>query len=454
MTKKNIYMIGIGGISMSGIAMILSNYGYNVSGSDAVFNNEVEMLTRNGIKVNIGQVKENIKDDVDLVVYTAAISPDNEELKEARRRGIETKERGDFLGELTLNFKDTIGVSGTHGKTTTSSLVSCVFMEANLDPSIQIGANLGQIGGNYRLGKSDYFIIEACEYRDSFLNFKQRSAIITNIDNDHLDYFKNIENIEKSFREYVSHLPSNGLLVLNMDDERTYKLKDYTKACVITTSMNGNDADYIARNIVFDDLGNPSYDVYEKDNFITHITLSVKGIHNVSNSLECFALCKWYGIDVETIARGINSYTGASRRMEYKGKFMGANVYDDYGHHPTEIEATSKAILKQKHNESYAIFEAHTYSRFLEHLDSFANSLKLFDHIIVTDIYAAREENTHNANPLSLVQKLKSEGKDAMHISDYNEIKKHLKENVKRDDLIITLGAGNVTKLATLLTEK
>lgn len=452
MTKKNIYMIGIGGISMSGIAMILNNYGYTVSGSDAVLNSEVEMLTRNGIKVNIGHLKENITSDIDLVVYTAAISDDNVELVEARRLGIETKERGDFLGELTLNFKDTIGVSGTHGKTSTSSLVSCVFLSAGLDPSIQIGANLKQIDGNYRLGKSDYFIIEACEYKDSFLNFRQRSAIITNIDDDHLDYFKTIENIEKSFREYVSHLPSDGVLVLNMDDERTYNLKDYTKAHVLTTSTNNQSADYVAKDIVFDDRGNASYDVYKYGKYVTNVKLSVKGMHNVINSLECFALCDWYKIDTNKIVSGIYSYTGASRRMEYKGKFMGAYVYDDYGHHPTEINATANAILKGNYNETYVIFEAHTYSRFVEHIDSFADSLKLFDHIIVTDIYAAREENIYNAHPEDLVKKLQNLGKDAIHISDYNEIKEYLSKRIKTNDLILTLGAGNVTKISNILT--
>ena len=453
MNKKNVYFIGIGGISMSGIALILSNYGYKVSGSDIIENEMVRHLEENGIKVNIGQVKENISSDIDLVVYTAAIKDDNEELVRARELGIETIERGEFLGELTLNFKDCIGIAGTHGKTTTSSMVSCVFMEKKLDPSIQIGANLSVINGNYRVGKSDYFIIEACEYKDSYQNFKQRSAIITNVDNDHLDYFKNIDNIEKSFREYVSHLPSDGVLVLNMDNERCYNLKDYTKATVITCSLNNENADYYTKNIEFDDRGIASYDIYSKDKFITRITLGVKGIHNVLNSLECFALCKWYGIDNYSIELGLKKFTGASRRMEFKGTFNGANVYDDYGHHPTEIEATSNAVLKEKYRESYAIFEAHTFSRVKNHIDDFVKSLSKFDHIIVIDIYAAREQNIYNVSPMDIVNKLLKIGKDARYISDYEEIKKYLKKVVKEGDLIITLGAGNVTKIANLLVE-
>ena len=454
MNKKKVYMIGIGGISMSGIAEILVNYGYTVSGSDNTENEMTRKLEEDGIKVNIGQVKENITDDIDLVVYTAAIKDDNEELVRARELGIETIERGEFLGELTENFKDVIGVAGTHGKTTTSSMVSCVFMEKELDPSIQIGANLNVINGNYRVGKSDYFIIEACEYKDSYQNFKQRSAIVTNVDNDHLDYFKNIENIEKSFREYVSHLPSDGLLVLNMDNERCYNLRNYTKANVITCSIDNEEADYNTKNIIFDDSGRASYDVYKKGEFVTRVTLGVKGVHNVINSLECFALCSWYGIDNESIVNGLKKFTGASRRMELKGTFNGANVYDDYGHHPTEIEATTNAILKEKYNESYAIFEAHTYSRVKNHTDDFVKSLLKYDHIIVIDIYAAREENIYNVSPLDIVNKLKEKGKDAIYISDYDDIKKYLSERVKEGDLIITIGAGNVTKVASKLVEK
>ncbi len=332
---KKIYMIGIGGISMSGIAEILVNWGFKVSGSDMSESAMTEKLRSNGINVNIGQVKENITKDIDLIVYTAAIKSDNPELVEARNIGIETVERGKFLGEITKLFKDVIGVAGTHGKTTTSSMVSSAFMSANLDPSIQIGANLRCIDGNYRVGNSDYFIIEACEYCESYLNFKQRSAIVTNIDNDHLDYFKNIDNIEKSFQKYVSMLPSDGLLVVNMDDERCYNLRNHTKASVLTTSMTNEKADYYARNISYNDDGCASYDLMHNNEKIDRITLGVTGSHNVSNSLECIALCLWYKLTIDMIKEGLIGFTGASRRLEYKGKFNGADVYDDYGQHPT-----------------------------------------------------------------------------------------------------------------------
>lgn len=452
--NKNIYMIGIGGSSMSGIAMILKNYGYSISGSDKADNALVKRLRDSGIKVNSTQVKENITKDIDLVVYTAAINDDNEELKEAKKLGIKTVVRGDFLGELTLNFKDVIGISGTHGKTTTSSMVASVFVKANMDPTIQIGASLNVIGGNYRIGKSDYFIIEACEYKDSYQSFKQKSAIVTNIDNDHLDYFKNIDNIVKSFREYVSHLPKDGLLVLNMDDKRCFDLKNYTKARVVTVSTTNKYADYKAKNIIYDKDGCASYDIYKSGNFLVNVKLSVKGELNVYNSLECFALCFEYGIKEKDILNGLNVFTGSNRRMEYKGKFYGAKVYDDYAHHPTEIVATTDAILKESFNESYAVFEAHTFSRVHEHFDKYIEALSRYDHIIVTPIFPARETNIYNVKEESIVNKLKKLGKDAIFMDDYDEIKSYLSGKVKENDLIITLGAGKITSLAELLTKE
>lgn len=452
--NKKIYMSGIGGISMSGIAEILENYGYFVSGSDITMSDTVKHLIEKGINVNIGQVKENITEDYDLFVYTAAISPDNEELLRAKELGIKTMERGKFLGELTKKFKDTIGVAGTHGKTTTSSMVTCVFIKAKKDPTVQIGAYLKNIGGNFVVGKSDYFIIESCEYKDSFQNFALRSTIVTNIDNDHLDYFKTIDNISASFKKYVSKLPKDGLLVVNMDDNRCYELKDFTNAAILTTSISNNRANFYAENIEFDDIGCPSFDVFYNGEKVIKVKLNVKGEHNISNALECFALCYWYGIDPTIIASGLLEFTGSSRRMEYKGDFMGAKVYDDYAHHPTEILATSKAIVKEKYNETYAIFEPHTYSRVLAHKKEFAESLRLFDHIIVTDIYAAREQNTYGVSSLDIINELLEIKKDAIYLKDYEEIKDYLSTKIKQNDIIITLGAGNVTKIANNLIKE
>ena len=450
---KRIYMVGIGGISMSGIALILKRWNYEVSGSDGVSSHQTEWLINNGIHVNIGQVSENITKDIDLVVYTAAVKLDNPELVRAKELNIPIVERGEFLGEITKLFKDTIGIAGTHGKTSTTSMVTCAFIEAGLDPSIQVGANLKVLDNtNYRVGDSKYFVIEACEYCESYLNFVQRSAIVLNIDNDHLDYFKNIDNIQKSFEKYVSLLPEDGYLVLNRDDERCYNLRHSSKANIISVGAT-NEADWHYENVTFDDDGYPTYDVYKLNDFKGKITLKVAGMHNVFNSLCCVALCDAYGIDVATVANALIKFDGASRRLEYKGKLNGAKVYDDYGHHPTEIMATVKGIKNKKYNESWVVFEAHTYSRLKEHLQDFALALQHFDHIIMIDIYAAREVNTFGISEQDLINELKNLGKEAIHISNHDDVISYLKDNVKDRDIILTLGAGNVTKIANKIKE-
>ena len=449
---KHIYMIGIGGISMSGIAEILVKWGYNVTGSNNTTNDQTEWLEKNGVKVNIGHNADNITKDIDLVVYTAAIGEDNPERIRAKELDIPSVERGEFLGEITKLYKDTIGIAGTHGKTTTTSMVACSFLEADLDPSIQVGAVLSNINGNYRVGHSDYFIIEACEYCESYLSFKQRSAIVLNIDDDHLDYFGNIDNIQKSFEKYVSHLPEDGYLVVNADDERCYNLRNATKAKVISIG-SGQFADWYYEDLDFDDEGCPSYNAYYKGEDKGRITLRVTGVHNVMNSLACIALCDAYGIDIKTVAKALLKFGGAARRLEYKGDFKGARVFDDYGHHPTEIMATVRGLKNKKFNESWVVFEAHTYSRLAGHLKDFAKALVNFDHIIIMDIYAAREENVYDIHESDLMDELKKLNKDSIHISDYDEIVDYLGKNVKENDIILTLGAGNVTKIATLLTK-
>ena len=449
---KHIYMIGIGGISMSGIADILVNMGYRVSGSDRVSSVVTDKLIENGIKVYVPQSKNNINDDIDFVVYTAAIKDDNEEMVEAKNRNIPMMERGEFLGEITKLYSNTIGIAGTHGKTSTTSMVSLIFIEAGIDPTIQVGSILSNIDGNYRIGKSDTLIIEACEYCDSFLNFKQKSAIVLNIDNDHLDYFKNIDNIKKSFNKYISHLPQDGYLIVNNDDNNSSDLKNHTSANVVTYGIE-NDAMYMAKDITYDKDGCGSFDVIFEGKKLGRIDLSVPGEHNILNALAAISLSYSYDISFDDIKNGIKKYKGASRRLEYKGKFKGADVYDDYGHHPTEIEATSKAIHKKEYNESWVIFEAHTYSRAYKHKEDFAKALKDFDHIIITDIYAAREKNIYGITEEDIVREIKKYGKEAFHISDYNDIKLYLSQYVKKGDLILTLGAGNVTKIADLLVK-
>ena len=449
---NKIHMVGIGGTSMSGIAEILVNFGFQVTGSNNVETNTTKKLEQSGIKVTIGHKKENVTDQ-DVVVYTAAVKQDNPELISAKEKNIPIIERADFLGELTRCFKDTIAISGTHGKSTTTSMVSMCFLEALKDPSIQVGADLKAINANYKVGNSDYFIIEACEYVESFLKFSPKSEIILNIDNDHLDYFKNFENIKNAFVKYVKLLPEDGLLVVNGDDKNALDLANFTKAKTITYGISNKNTDFFAVNIAFDDNGFPEFDVYSKNKFYGKIALSVTGTHNILNALGCIALCDYYGISYEDIKSGLLKFTGAGRRFEFKGKFNDASIFDDYGHHPTEIIATAKALMNKKYNKSWVVFQPHTYSRTYSLLEDFAKALLNFDNIIVLDIYAAREKNTYGISSQDLVNKIHDLGKDAMYIPDFDACVEFLKKNVKPNDIVLTQGAGTVTEIGPMLLQ-
>ena len=447
---KKIHMIGIGGVSMSGIAEILINFGFQVTGSNNVESDATKKLEKSGIKVFIGHNAQNIIDP-DVVVYSAAIKQDNIEIVTAKEKNIPIIERADFLGELTRCYKDTITIAGTHGKSTTTSMVALCFLEALKDPSIQVGADIQNINGNYKVGNSEYFIIEACEYVESFLKFSPKSEIILNIDNDHLDYFKNFENIKNAFIKYVKLLPDDGLLVINGDDSNCLELSKYTQATCKTYGINNKNTDFYAVNIVFDNDGFPEFDVYSKSGFYGRIKLSIPGIHNVLNSLATIALCDYYGIKYETIKKALSKFTGAVRRFEFKGKVNNASIYDDYGHHPTEIIATAKALMNKKYNKSWVIFQPHTYSRTKNLMDDFAKALLNFDNIIILDIYAAREKNTYGITSKDLVDKICSLGKQAKYIPDFNECVKYLKDNVKENDIVLTQGAGTVTQIGPML---
>lgn len=450
---KHIHLIGIGGVSMSGIAEILHACGFVVTGSDAVQSENTDRLIKNHIPVKIGHDLESLE-KANLVVYSAAIKKDDVELVRAKELNIPIIERGTFLGILTKSFKNTICVSGTHGKTTTTSMISLCFLQAGKDPSIQVGAYLKQLDANYRVGKSDYFIIEACEYVESYLKLFPKVEVILNIDNDHLDYFGSLENIVTSFSNYIKLIPDDGLLVINWDDDNCRKIAKYTNAKVLTYGIKNENANFVARNISFNSNGFPTFDVYYNNTFYKTITLSVPGIHNVMNALACIAVCYNYGLEREDIKDALLKYTGAHRRFEFKGSFNDVNVYDDYGHHPTEIVATAEALKQKKYNESWVIFQPHTYSRTKNLLDDFATALLNFDNIIVTDIYAARESNTYNISSKDLVDKITSFGRKAIYIQDFNKIVKYVKENAKPGDIVLTLGAGTVTNIGPMLVDQ
>ena len=449
--NKKIHLIGIGGISMSSIALMLKNMNASVTGSDINETDITKNLNESGIKVLYGHHPELVQ-DADIVVYTAAIHEDDLERKEAKILNKPSYERAEFLGMLMKEFKNSLCVSGTHGKSTTTGMLSLIFLEAGLNPTIQVGAIMPEINGNTHLGNHDYFVMEACEYVDSFLHFHPTSAIITNIDNDHLDYFKNLNNIKKSFYKYVSLLPENGYLVKNNDDVNSDELDKYTNAKVITYGIN-KESNYMAKDITCNNLGHYSYKLYKDNTYIIDINLNINGYHNIYNSLAAFALAHEYIFDINIIKNAIEKYHGVGRRFEYLGKYKGAYIYDDYAHHPSEIKTTLESVKSVKHKSSWAVFQSHTFSRTKEHLDAFANVLANFDHIIIAKIYPAREINTFNISEDMLVDKIKNKNKNVIYIDDFDKIVEFLKENVKDEDLVITIGAGPINMVAKKLVD-
>ena len=331
-------------------------------------------------------------------------------------------------------------------------MISLCFLEGLQDPSIQVGAFLKQINGNYKVGSSEHFIIEACEYVESYLKLFPRTEIILNIDNDHLDYFGNLDNIVKSFDNYIKLLPEDGLLVINSDDANCRRIAKDSKAKIVTFALDSENANFSAKNISFNEDGFAKFDLYHNNKFLDTIELSVPGTHNVLNALACISLSIEYGISISDIKVALSKFTGAHRRFEYKGKIdKKASVYDDYGHHPTEIKATANSLKNKKYHESWVIFQPHTYSRTKNLLDDFANALISFDHIIVLDIYAAREKNIYGISSKDLVNKINSLGKEAKYIPDFDECVSYIKNNIEQNDIVMTLGAGTVTKIGPML---
>lgn len=448
---KHIHLIGIGGISMSAIAETLKNWNYTVTGSDLNQSIITDNLNLHGIPTVIGHDTENAK-KADLIIYSAAISEQDPEMVVAKEYNIPIIGRGQFVGYLTKLYKESICISGTHGKTTTTSMISICFVNAGKDPSIEVGALLKEIGGNYRVGNSEYFILESCEYKANFLKFFPNTEIILNIDNDHLDFYKTFDNIVKAFRDFSLILDENGLLVTNADDKNCFALKNIVKSKFISYGIENQDADFIARNIAFDKNGFANFDVYKNGNLFSKISLSIAGKHNILNALACIATCDYYGISKEIIQNSLKSFTGAERRLEYKGSLPNnVPIFDDYAHHPTEIKATANAVKNKTYNESWVVFQPHTYSRTKLLLDDFAEAVSNFDNIIILDIYAARETNTFDISSKDLVNKINSNGKKAIYIPNFDEVVSYLKSNVKEDDIIITLGAGTVTQIGPML---
>lgn len=449
----HIHFMGIGGISMSGFAELLHSIGFTISGSDSKESNITKHLEQLGIVIVYGQTASNITSDIDLVVYTAAISPDNLEFIAAKQKQIPMMDRAEMVGQIMKNYDTAIAVSGTHGKTTTTSMISDIFLAADLDPTISVGGILKEINGNLRIGKSQNFITEACEYTNSFLKFNPKISIILNIEEDHLDFFHDINEIRHSFRLFSEKLPEDGVLIINGEIENFSSIIENLKCKIITYGIN-NIYDISATNITYDEIGRGEYDLMENNKIIEHISLNVVGLHNISNSLAAIALARYLNIPMNMIKKGLISFQGADRRFEYKGKLNGITIIDDYAHHPTEIIATLKAAKKYPHHSIWCVFQPHTYTRTKAFLNEFAEALSYADKIILTDIYAAREKDLGEISSKDLWDKLKNKNKEVYYFSDFKEIEKFLFEHCVSNDLVITMGAGDIVTVSEALLKK
>lgn len=446
-----IHFIGIGGISMSGLAEILLKAGFRVSGSDAKKTKLTQNLEKKGARIYYGQRASNIEEAIDLVVYTAAIHPDNEEYQAVAAKGIPMITRARLLGELMKNYRHAVNVAGTHGKTTTTSMLTQVLLMAGKNPTVTVGGMLPAIGGNIWVGDDDLFVTEACEYTNSFLSFFPTMEIILNIEADHLDFFKDIHEIRDSFRKFAEKMDESGILIINSDVERLEEITNGLLCRVITFGTEAGKSDYSARDISFDQKGRPSYTLLIKGEPAGRITLGALGEHNVYNSLSVIAAALELGLSMDDIAGGLEDFTGPDRRFQKKGEIGGITIVDDYAHHPQEIAATLKAARNCPHNRIWCVFQPHTYTRTKALLDDFARVLAQADEVIVADIYAAREMNTIGVSGNDIVEKIRESGGKAYYIASFDEIETFILKNCVPGDLLITMGAGDIGKIGEKL---
>ncbi len=441
---KHIHFTGIGGVSMSALAMIAKSQGKKVTGSDISESDSVLSLRAHGITVTVGHHADNAI-GCDLLVYTAAVKDNNPELVFVKTNNIPHCERAALLGLLMAQYPHSVAVSGTHGKTTTTSMLASVFMSAKTDPTVLVGANLSIIGGNYRVGGSEYSVYEACEYCNSFHNFYPDAAIVLNVDEDHLDFFKDLADIQRSFVKFTHNINKNGVLIINGDDENCRPVIEGAPVKVITFGINeGNDI--TAKDIEFSGAL-ASFTALQKGKALGRVQMNVGGQHNVLNALSVIATGLYYGLSFEDIAAGIAAFGGADRRFQIKGKVKGAVIVDDYAHHPTEISATIASAKAAGYQPVTVIFQPHTFTRTQALMDEFAAALSKADRVVVTDIYSAREINTIGVKITDLRDKIEG----CRYIGDFTAIASFITENAADNGCFILMGAGNVNQIATLL---
>ncbi len=447
---SSIYFVGIGGISMSGLAEILADAGFQVSGSDRCKSALTEGLERKGIRVLYGQRAANITPDIDCAVFTSAIHEDNPEYIAVMEQNIPHLTRAELLGQLMRNYRTSVAVSGTHGKTTTTSMISEILLQADINPTLSIGGIYKNIGGNIRVGGSECFVTEACEYTNSFLSFFPTVGIILNIEEDHPDFFKDLADIRHSFREFARLLPADGCLIINADIPNWQEIGGALPCRVITYSSADADADYYASDITYDGLGCPSFCVHtcaDAKEPVRSIKLSVAGEHNISNALAAVALADLMQIESSVTAKALADFAGTDRRFEIKGSIGGVTIIDDYAHHPTEITATLKAAQKYPHKTLWCVFQPHTYTRTKAFMEDFVKALCLADKVVLADIFAARETDNLGISSKTLQSGILAAGKECFYFPTFDEIENFLLQNCTNGDLLITMGAGDVLKI-------
>lgn len=446
---KKAFLIGIGGVSMCSLAETLQAAGCDVSGSDFKESETVAMLRSKGISVTVGHKAENVE-GVDYIIRSAAIHEDNPEIMAARQKGIPVFERAQGWGAVMEGYQTALCVAGTHGKTSTTSMLTHVALAADSDPTIMIGGDLPILGGGHRVGlKKDVIVLESCEYCNSFLHFCPTTAVILNVEADHLDFFKDLDDVKNSFRQFALRVPEEtGIVVINADDEGAVDCVKELPRKIVTFGVE-NTADYMAKNIAFHH-GTSSFDVFKQGEFLAKIQLLVPGKHNVLNALACVAAADQNGFDVTAIVKGLNSYFGVGRRFEFKGEYGGAVIYDDYAHHPGEIKALFDAVEEMEFDRIIAVFQPHTYTRTHAFFDEFVEQLSRPHLVVLADIFAARETNTLGISSADLAAKIDG----SYYIPDFGDIVEFLKKMARPGDCILTIGAGELNKVSSELANQ
>ncbi len=447
---RHVYFIGIGGVSMSSLAQILVDRGITVSGSDRSPSDFTRELEQMGISVYYGQETSHIPSDVDAVVYTAAVHPDNPEYQAAVAANLPLLTRADLLGQIMDSFENSYAIAGTHGKTTTTSMIAEILMAGETDPTICNGGILPSIGSTTRIGHSEDFVAEACEYTNSFFSFFPKYSIVLNIEEDHLDFFKDLDDIRCSFRRFIQNTQEGGVCVINGAIPNWEEFTEDLKSTYVTFGLDEKNT-YYAKNICHHHNGGSEFDVYYVHRLLMSVQLNVPGDFNVLNALAAIAACHQAGISPEAIVLGLKQYRGAVRRFEYKGQRDGFTIYDDYAHHPTEIRATLEAAANMDYGRTVCVFQPHTYSRTRALLKEFAQALSLADVVILADVFPARETDTLGISSLNLLEELKKLGATCYYFDTFEKIHNFILENSIHGDLLITMGAGNVVNIGNNL---